>query len=111
MSQQMHFEEEQHGYQGSYTPTLEENSGNYNQHFAEMPAQKLGATYSGSEKGASAGQRLALAIVSMVVLFAGMGFLSSGDETSIGMIAARLVGLIVVCITAIIINIVFNWRR
>lgn len=108
MSQQMHYEEEQHGYQASYTPTLEE--GNYNRHFTEMPAQKLGVTYSESEKGASAGQRLALAIVSMLVLFAGLGFLST-STTSVFMIVAKLIGLIAVCLAAIFINLVFNWRR
>lgn len=109
MSQQMHFEEEQHGYQASYTPTLEE--GNYNRRFAEMPAQKLGAVYSTGGKGASAGQRLALAIVSMVVLIAGLAMLPSGDNSSFGLMAAKLIGLIVVCIAAIIINFIFNTKN
>lgn len=110
MSQQMHYDEEQHGYQASYTPTLEE--GNYNRRFAEMPAQKLGVSESsGSGKGASAGQRLALAIVSMVVLIAGLAMLPSGDNSSFWLMGAKLVGLIVVCIAAILINFIFNTKN
>ena len=37
MSQQMHSEEEQRGYQATYTPSLSENARSYDQHFAEMP--------------------------------------------------------------------------
>src|SRR5215472_9387789 len=106
MSQQMHFEEEQRGYQPTYTPSLEENAGSYNQRIEEAQAQKIGS-FSRSG-GPSAGQRLALGIVSLFVLFAGMGFLSSGDISSLFVMAARLVGLIVVCIGVIAVNYFFN---
>lgn len=111
MSQQMHFDEEQRGYQASYTPTLGEPGGSYNQHFADTPAQKLGTIYTGSGRIASAGQRLALAIVSVVALIGGMAMLTNGDTSSLTIMAVKLAGLIVVCLTVAAINFVFNWRR
>ena len=106
MSQQMHFEEEQRGYQPTYTPSLEENAGSYNQRIEEAQAQKIG-TFSRSGSP-SAGQRLALGIVSLFVLFAGMGFLSSGNVSSLFVMAARVVGLIAVCLAIMAINFFFN---
>ena len=110
MSQQMHYDEEPRGYQATYTPTFGENAGSYDQHSAQMPAQKIG--WSSNERGASAGQRLALAIVSLGVLVAGMTTLSDGgpDFAELGI---RLGALVAVCVTAIVINFIFNfpWRR
>lgn len=108
MSQQMHFEEEPRGYQATYTPALEENSGSYPQPAAHMPGQKIGLSYSGG--GASPGQRLALAIVSMVVLLGGLAILSNGFASTYELVA-KLIGLMVICLTTLLINVVFNWRR
>jgi hypothetical protein len=102
MSQQMHFDEEQRGYQAAYTPTLGENSVSYNQRIAEVQVQKVGSLY--GKKSPSPWQRMVVAIFSLFVLLGGMGFLTSNDVSSFGVLVVRLVGLIVVCITVAIIN-------
>jgi hypothetical protein len=117
MSQQMHSDEEQRGYTGTrdyetaYTPTLGEPAESYNRSYTQMPAQKIATNYStGGKSGPSAGQRLALAIISMIVLLGSLAALSDGAY-NIVMIAARLVGVIVVCIAAVAINFIFGFRR
>jgi hypothetical protein len=113
MSQQMHFDEEERSYQASYTPTLEEGSGSYNRGYTTMPGQKLGAPYQQDQggRGASAGQRLALAIVSVVMLIGGLAMLTSGDTSSAMLMGFRLAGLIVVAVVIGSINAVFNRRH
>lgn len=111
MSQQMNFEEEQRGYhQASYAPTIEEGSGSYQQQFAAPPAQKVGVAYGGGSKSASAGQRLALAIVSVGALIGGLGILGGDTSSTFGTVI-KLIGLIAVCFTIGIINLVFNGQR
>lgn len=118
MSQQMQFDEERRGYEGTrayeaaYTPTMGEGSGTYDRRFAEMPAQKIAANYVPDQKSSpSAGQRLALAIVSMIVLIGALFALTVDAYTSMQMIAARLVGVIVVCLSTVAINFIFGRRR
>lgn len=111
VSQQMNFEEEQRGYhQASYTPTIEEGSGSYQPQFAAPPAQKVGVTYGGGSRMASAGQRLALAIVSVCVLIPLMGITASDSSNILGTVI-KLVGFAVACVVIAIVNIVFNWRH
>lgn len=111
MSQQMNFEEEQRGYhQASYISTIEEGSGSYQQQFATPPAQKVGITYSGGSRMASAGQRLALAIVSVCMLVPLMGIVAS-DSSDFLATVIKLVGFAVACVVIAIVNIVFNWRH
>lgn len=117
ISQQMSSEEEQRGYTGtrdyetSYAPTLNGPSRSYDHRFAEMPAQKIATNYStGGKNAPSAGQRLALAIVSMVVLLGSLFALTSGSS-NFYILAIRLVGVIVVCIATVGINFIFGWRR
>lgn len=113
MSQQIHFDEEERNYQASYTPTLEEGSGSYNRGYTAMPGQKLGPPYQQDQGGrmASAGQRLALAIVSVIMLIAGLGMLTSGDTNSGMLMSIKLAGLIVVAVVIGSINAVFNRRH
>lgn len=107
----MNFEEEQRGYhQASYTPTIEEGSGSYQPQFAAPPAQKVGVTYGGGSRMASAGQRLALAIVSVCVLIPLMGITASDSSNILGTVI-KLVGFAVACVVIAIVNIVFNWRH
>jgi hypothetical protein len=101
MSQQMHFNEEQ-GYAG-YTPALDEHTDSYNQRIAE--AQKIGQYQ--HEKRASPGQRLALAIVSVGVLFLCMTLFAGGDS-SVFIVVAKLVAMLVVGVAVIAINAIFN---
>lgn len=117
MSQQMHSDEEQRGYGGSreyetsYAPTLGEPGGSYDRHYTQMPAPKIATNSRTSEKNSpSAGQRLALAIVSMVVLLGSLFTISDGSY-SLTMTAARLVGVVVVCLAAIAINFIYGFRR
>ena len=118
MSQQMSSEEEQRGYSGTrdyetaYTPTLSEPSEGYNRRFAEMPAQKIATNYStGGKSAPSAGQRLALAIVSMIVLIGSLIALDDGSSPTFFSLATHLAGVIVVCIATVGINFIFGWRR
>jgi glycerol uptake facilitator-like aquaporin len=106
MSQNMHFEEEPRGYQGIYTPTLGEPTEGYERHAPEIPAQKL-SKHSTSSSGASASQRLALAIVSMFVLLGGLGMVGNNTE-NLGQMFFKLISLFIVCISAIAINAIFN---
>jgi hypothetical protein len=113
MSQQMHFDEEERGYQAAYTPTIEEGSGDYSRGYTHMPGQKIGPMYSqGYSQGwrsASSGQRLALAIVSVVVV--GGGLFSLNDGMDAPALIARIIGLIVISLVIAMINFAFNWRR
>lgn len=113
MSQQMHFDEEQqHSHETSYTPPLGEPVRGYDRRYVEMPAQKIATQDSASGKGnPSAGQRLALAIVSMIVLIGSTASLSGANGFSFGIIAARLVGIIVIAMATVAINLIFAWRR
>lgn len=113
MSQQMNFEE-QRGYQATYSSP--ENSGQsfeYGDHFAGQTGQKLGQiNFTPSSHSASAGQRLALAIVSVIVLIPLAGILvGSHGAASFFLIVSGLIALGLVCLTIAVINIVFNMRR
>jgi hypothetical protein len=110
MSQQMHFDEEQHGYQATYTPPINEQRGpEYADSLGAISGQKLGASYSG--RSPSPGQRLALAIVSVCcVMLSALATLTSGPDT-FSTIIAKLIALVVVCATLVIINVVFNIRH
>lgn len=117
MSQQMHSDEELRGYAGSreyetsYTPALGEPGGSYEQLYTLMPAQKIATNFRTGEKNSpSAGQRLALAIVSLVVLLGALFAISDGSY-SFMMIAARLVGVVVICLAIVAINFIYGFRR
>lgn len=119
MSQQNHFDEElrsyegTRGYEASYTPTISEPSASYDPHYTQVPAQKIATNYSAGEKsGPSAGQRLALAIVSMVVMIGSIISLSNmNGYLGFVQIAAHLTGIIVVALATVAINLIFAWRR
>jgi hypothetical protein len=71
-------------------------------------AQKVSGQPQG--RGASAGQRLALAIVSICVLVPLSGIIL-GIFSGTGLILAGLIGLGMVCFTIIAVNIVFGYRH
>jgi len=106
MSQQTNFEEEQQGYHGTYSPPPNPQSGYYQYY---EPHGKLGQTH--IERSPTAGQRLALAIVSVIVLIPMVGILLGNDSVDSFILVGRLVGLGLVCLTLIIINLVVNLRR
>lgn len=113
MSQQMNFDEEQHGYSTGYTPHASyEDEPNIRPPINEPQGYKLGQ-YQSTPRSTivSAGQRLALAIVSVVMLIPILSILLSDTSlTSVDLIA-RLIGLCVICFTIAIINVVFNRGR
>ena len=83
----------------------------YNNPFVGSPGeQKLSPQSMGSGRNAPAGMRLALAIVSLAVLVPiSIVALSLGDSPFD--LLKGLVGLGLVCLTIIIVNVVFNFKR
>ena len=106
----MNFEEPNRGYQAQAPyPGSHEGGPGFEDAFSGLSGQKLGQ-YSFS-KSASPGQRLALSIVSLCLLVPlsgiAIGIISSSP---FGVITALLtMGL--VCLTIIVVNIVFNLRH
>lgn len=112
MSQQMEFEEGARNYQSGYSPPGQQSQGvDFDDHFAGFTGQKIGQA-SGPQP--SAGQRLALAIVSLCLLvpLAGIifGIALGGVGGFLGATSA-LIGMAFVCVAIIAVNTVFNWRR
>ena len=106
MSQQMNFEETNRQQQAS---SFESYDAGYRDPFVNtFGTQKVSGQPVG--RGASAGQRLALAIVSICVLIPLSGIIL-GVFASSGLILAGLIGLGVVCFTIIAVNIVFSYRH
>ena len=106
MSQQMNFEETNRQQQASSYDSYEAG---YRDPFVNtFGTQKVSGQPVG--RGASAGQRLALAIVSICVLIPLSGIIL-GIFASADLILAGLIGLGVVCFTIIAVNIVFSYRH
>lgn len=106
MSQQMESEEFDRGYAGG-----REGSPGYQQYqYGGMGVHPIGPYPVGG--GATAGQRLALAIVSLCLLVPLLGITtgivtsSQGPGVLVGLLALGLV-----CLTIMVVNIVFNLRR
>ena|SRR3989442_14201 len=107
MSQQMNFEETNR--QQQQASSYESYDAGYRDPFVNtFGTQKVSGQPLG--RGASAGQRLALAIVSICVLIPLSGIIL-GVFASSGLILAGLIGLGVVCFTIIAVNIVFSYRH
>ncbi len=109
MSQQMHYDEmgrEQPRYDAGYSP-----GHSYPSYGA--PGQKISFSAPGIDKSASAGQRLALASVSVVMLIPILGIImgTSNGTSSIFGFAGGLIALGLVCVTIMVINIAFNLRH
>lgn len=115
MSQQMNFDEEQRGYSTGYTPHASfEDEPNVRPPINEPQGYKLGQyQFTPRSTIASAGQRLALAIVSVAILIPIISILLGDNSSSIGyaLLMVRLVGLGIVCLAIAIINVVFNRGR
>ncbi len=117
MSQEMHYDES--GREGQRPPVdtydAGYQAGAYRDPFAGAPGQKLSMPYAQqSNRTLSAGQRLALAIVSVVMLVPLSGIIFG---TAIGAggggfaLLGGLIGLGLICLTIMVINIVFNYRH
>ncbi len=112
MSQQ--FEEMERGYQAQppYSAGSERSYGpgpGFDDALSGLSGQKLGQQYTSSS--ASAGQRLALAIVSIVMLVPLTAItLGISSRSTLGLIGGLIV-LAVICLTIMIVNVVFNLNR
>lgn len=115
MSQEMRYDEQGDARQ---RPPLDNYDGGYQapyrDPFAGASGQKMSMPYAQpSSQALSAGQRLALAIVSVVMLvpLSGIIFgtaLGAGGGLSL---LGGLIGLGLICLTIMVINIVFNYRH
>lgn len=103
MSQQMHYDEPG---QERQSPPFQPYQAGYQEPFMGSTGQKLSMRDFGNH--VTAGQRLALAIVSVVMLVGVVAILFSGPVSFNPML---LVVLGMVCLTIMIINIVFNNSR
>ena len=115
MSQEMRYDEQGDARQRPPLDTYDAGyQAPYRDPFAGASGQKLSMPYAPqSNQALSAGQRLALAIVSVVMLvpLSGIIFgtaLGAGGGLSL---LGGLIGLGLICLTIMVINIVFNYRR
>lgn len=106
MSQQMQYDEP--GNEQRIPPYQGYDAG-YRDPFVGSSGQKLSVRDAGSI--ASAGQRLALAIVSVVMLIPLTGILLGTTHSDPITLVGGLIALGIICLTIMVINIVFNWRR
>lgn len=132
MSQQSQHEEQTRAYRGSneystqdsraqdedyaYTPQLSRNDVEERFRPHEEWRQKASMAPPDTRQTLSAGQRLALAIVSVSVLVPLVGILfaaniSSEDVGDPVLIGSRLIGLLLVCLTIMVVNLAFNRPR
>ena len=113
MSQHMEYEEGAQGYQGGYSSpgSQQGQEVNFDDHFAGFSGQKIGQ-FGG--QSATAGQRLALAIVSLCLLVPLTAIIFGITISGIGGffgLTGGLIGLAIVSIAIIAVNFVFNHNR
>ncbi|MGH2495888.1 MAG: hypothetical protein ACRDIV_14420 [Ktedonobacteraceae bacterium] len=118
MSQEMRYDE---GGRERQRPPMDQYDagyqagGAYRDPFAGASGQKLSTSYSQqpSSQVLSAGQRLALAIVSVVMLVPLSGIVFGTALGAGGGLAllGGLIGLGLICLTIMVINIAFNYRH
>jgi uncharacterized membrane protein len=101
MSQQMNYGE---GIGESQTPPYQGYQAGYQDPFITSSGQKLSSRDFG--RGASAGQRLALAIVSIVMLI-GATAIIFGNSTIV-VTPFLLLAFVMICLTIIAVNAIFN---
>ena len=110
MSQQMEYEE---GRGEQQAPPFNNYQSGYQQDpFMGSYGQKL-STPVNTSRGASVGQRLALAIVSicMLVPLTAIVLGITGSQDSVLTLIGGLIALGVICVTIMVVNIAFSWRR
>jgi hypothetical protein len=112
MSQQMEYGEGAQGYQGGYAApgSQQSQAASFDDHFAGFSGQKIGQ-FGGQT--ASAGQRLALAIVSLCLLvpLTAIIFYYSRYIGGFFGLTGGLIGLAIVCAAITAVNFVFNRSR
>ncbi len=117
MSQEMRYDESGREHQRPPVDTYDAGyqGGAYRDPFAGASGQKLSMPYAQqSNQTLSAGQRLALAIVSVVMLVPLSGIIfgtAIGSGAGGFALLGGLIGLGVICLTIMVINFVFNFRH
>ena len=114
MSQQMHYDESGQERQRPPLDSFDAGyQGGYRDPFMGTQGQKLSMPYPQSNQAVSAGQRLALAIVSVVMLvpLSGIIFGTALGSGTVFALAGGLIGLGLICLTIMVINIAFNFRH
>jgi hypothetical protein len=113
MSQQMHYDEAErpHTPIDSYDPGYQAG---YRDPFTGASGQKISfsdVSYQANrDRGVSAGQRLALAIVSVVMLVPIIAIIMGTTVGQFFSFVGGLIALALVCVTIMVINVVFNHR-
>ncbi len=105
MSQQMHYDGPGSEQQ---IPPYQSYEGGYRDPLMGSPGQKLSVQDLGIGKGASAGQRLALAIVSLCLLVPLTAILLGTTYSNPITLVGGLIALGLVCLTIMVVNFVFN---
>ena len=110
MSQRMEFDEA--GRQQQERPFDNYDAGYRDPFMGTFGAQKI-APQAPSGRGPSAGQRLALAIVSLCILVPILGIIIPVSISGGGVfgLVGGLIGLGIICLTIMVVNIVFNIRH
>lgn len=113
MSQHAQYDEPREDYQAGYTFSAnvahEEVARplfNEKHSFDEFPAQKLSAAP--ATPAASPGNRLALAIVSVLVLIPAISMLLGNPDLSFYALVFRIAAFALICLTLMVINLAFN---
>ena len=117
MSQEMRYDEGGHERQRPPMDAYDAGyaGGAYRDPYAGAPGQKMSMPYpQQSSQTLSAGQRLALAIVSVVMLVPLSGIIfgtAIGSGAGGFALLGGLIGLGLICVTIMVINIAFNYRH
>jgi len=117
MSQEMRYDESGREHQSPPVDTYDAGyqGGAYRDPFAGASGQKLSMPYQQqSSQTLSAGQRLALAIVSVVMLVPLSGIIfgtAIGSGAGGFALLGGLIGLGLICLTIMVINFVFNFKH
>ncbi|HEV2580143.1 MAG TPA: hypothetical protein VGT44_04750 [Ktedonobacteraceae bacterium] len=114
MSQQMHYDEAERERQGAPIDHYDAGyQGGYRDPYAGGQKISFGNTsfQDVKDKTASAGQRLALAIVSVAMLVPLAGIIMGTTFTQFFSLVGGLIAMAIVCVTIMVINIVFNFRH
>lgn len=119
--QQFQEREEPRGYQPVYTTTMKEDDFAYETRYEEprqkvYPQPALASAPISRPSTISAGQRLALAIVSVSILVPITAILIEGgiSDNQAGnffILGGRLIALALVCLTVMVVNLAFNRHR
>jgi hypothetical protein len=110
MSQQMDYEE---GRSERQAPPHNSYQSGYSQDpFMGSYGQKISTPVDAS-RGASVGQRMALAIVSICMLVPLTAIILgiTGSQNSVLTLIGGLIALGLICLTIMVVNIAFNWRH